>query len=194
MEYHARRNSRPSPSPANTVRRDQASPQRATEVDRETLRVARQRCERQMRWGRRSMIVGLFLGPAALLVACCVKESSFRWALLIAAAVELGFVPFYTTLACRRLRYIVALIDRDLEEGLVEHGVGRIQKLLGAWPVLADTNTPRVWFAPVGPGRFRRLRGGAPVAYRFATRSRVVVSVEREDHAESRPRAESEGR
>jgi hypothetical protein len=39
---------------------------------------------------------------------------------VIAAAVELGFVPYYTTLACRRLRYIIALIDLDIEEGLVE--------------------------------------------------------------------------
>jgi hypothetical protein len=61
------------------------------------------------------MIIGLWLGPVALAVACYVKDPSTRWSLVIAAAVELGFVPYYTTLACRRLRYIMALIDLDLE-------------------------------------------------------------------------------
>jgi hypothetical protein len=166
-----------------------ASVRPATDLDRQILRAARERCERRVRWGRRSMMVGLWLAAAALVVACCVQDPLACWSLVIAAAAELGLVPYYTTLACRRLRYIMALIDLDLEEGLVEDRVVRVRRLLGLWPVFEDASARRVWFAPAGLSRLGRLCPGASLAYRFAARSRVLLSIDRGERVASDPPA-----
>jgi hypothetical protein len=131
------------------------------------------------------MIVGLLLGGAALVVACSSRVQSARWPLLIAAAVELGVVPCYTTLASRRLRYLIALIDLDLEEGLVGDGTGRVQSLFGIFPVLEDIGARRIRLAPVGRGVFAGLRVGTTVAYRYAAHSRIVLWVDRDKCDES---------
>jgi hypothetical protein len=43
----------------------------------------------------------------------------------------LGFVPWYTTVAGRRFRAAIALIDVDLEEGLVADSNGRVRATPG---------------------------------------------------------------
>jgi hypothetical protein len=125
-----------------------------------------------------SMLAGLLLGGIAATVGYCSTEPFARWSLLIAAAVELGFVPCYTNLASRRLRYRIALIELDLEEGFVGDSNGRVGTLFGVWPVLQDVDTRRVRLARAGRANLAAFRPGTVLAYRFGLRSGVVLSVE----------------
>lgn len=168
------------------------SPCHATDRDVQNLRAAKRRCQRQVRSGRVSIGVGLTLGAAALVAQFWVTESLYRWMLLIAAAVEIGFVPWYTSLACRWLRHIIALIDLDLEEGVIGSGKGKVRTLLGAWPVLEDGTTGRL--VPTRRVAFAGLRPGARVRYRFAARSQLVLTIEPEEPNTIGPRGHQDGR
>lgn len=150
----------------------------AIEPDHQILRAARERCQRWVRWDRRSMFLGLLLGPAAIVVACCAAEPSVRLLLVAAATLEICFVPWYTTLACRRLRYVIALIDVELEEGTLKaasaeaegssasgessttltisaHGDQPTASFL-PWPAKRRSSRRRP--GPLGPGRGRSTR------------------------------------
>jgi hypothetical protein len=159
----------------------------ATDIDVQFLRAAKRRCEHQVRKGRVSIAVGVILGTAALVAACCVSEPSYRSILLIAAAVEIGFVPWCTSLACRRLQKIMALIDLDLEDGLVERRNGRAGTLLGVCPVLEDCMTRSLRQVAGGRAALAGLRPDALVTYRFAPRSRLVLAITPEESPTIRP-------
>jgi hypothetical protein len=154
--------------------------QRVTERHREMLQAAKQRCQRQLAWNQRSMTFGLFLGVAAVAVLCYRGNLAAYWPSWLAAAVELGFVPCYTAVQSRRLRHRIDLIDRDLEEGLVRDGIGRVRMLFGVWPVVEDCTTRSLRLL-AGRVAFAGLRPGARVIYRFAARSRLVLSMRPEE-------------
>jgi hypothetical protein len=162
-----------------------------SELDIQTLRAAKKRCERQVRRGRVSIGVGLVVGAAALVGACSVSEPVNRLSLLIAAAIELAFVPCCTTLACNRLRQIIVLIEHDLDQGLVAERQGQIRKLFGIWPVLEDCTTRRLRPAAAGRAAVGGLRPGALVTYRFAPRSQLVLAIEPEESTTISPRRAS---
>jgi hypothetical protein len=150
----------------------------ASDLDRQILLAIKERCQRRARWGRVSMFAGLLLGGAALAVACSSHQLWARWPLLIAAALELGLVPCYTTLACRRLRCMIVLIDIDLAEGLADDGNGRVRTLLGVWRIIQDVRNRRLRIAPPRSIELGKLQTGAIVAYHFALRSGVVLGLE----------------
>lgn len=155
-----------------------ASLQTATDRDREALRAAKERFERQARWNRQSMALGLLLGPAALVAAFFSTQPLVRWLLLAAATLELGFVPCCTAAACRRLRRMIALTALDLKSGCVSDGVGQVRALFGVWRAIQDVRTCRVRLTAAGCVELADLPIGAIVTYRFALRSGVVLGVE----------------
>lgn len=99
---------------------------------------------------------------------------------------ELGFVPWHATVASRRLRRLIALIDLDLEEGSVRDGKGRVRMLFGVCPVVEDGTTRRLRLAAAGRAAFTGLRPAVRVTYRFAVRSRLVLSMQPEECPEVR--------
>jgi hypothetical protein len=149
----------------------------ATDLDVQHLWAAKRRCEHQVRKGRVSIAVGLTLGAAALVAACCVSEPFYRPMLLIAAAAEIGFVPWCTSLASRRLHGVMALIELDLEEGLVEPRNGQVRTVFGVWPVLEDSTTRSLRLIATGRAAFAGLRPGAIITYRFGARSGLVLAI-----------------
>jgi hypothetical protein len=163
----------------------------ATDVDVQQLQAAKRRCERQVLKGRVSISVGMILGATALVAACRVTDGVYRSMLLIAAAVEIGLVPWYTSLACGRLQKIMALIDLDLEEGLVERRMGRAGTLLGVWTVLEDCTARSLRLVTGGRAALADLQPGALVTYRFAPRSRLVLAITPEESPIISPRGAS---
>jgi hypothetical protein len=163
----------------------------ATDLDVQNLRVAKRRYEHHVLKGRVSIGVGVTLGAAALVAAWCVTGGVYRSMLLIVAAVEIGFVPWYTRLACCRLQKITALIDLDLEEGLVERRICRAGTLLGVWPVLEDCTARSLRLVAGGRTAFTGLRPSALVTYRFAPRSRLVLAITPEEPPTISPRSAS---
>lgn len=166
--------------------------QTATDLDRELLQAAQGRFVRHLRWNRRSLAVGMVLGPAALIVAMFATQPLLRGILLAAAAVELAVVPCHTAAACRRLRRIIKLISLDLASGCVAGGRGRVRRLFGFWRVVHDVRTHRMRMAPRGLIDLADLPTGTIVVYRFGARSGLLLAVERpadREEAQQRPTA-----
>lgn len=150
--------------------------QMATDRDREVLRAAKERLGRQECWNRRSMLVGMALGSAAIIAAVFAHQSFLRWPLLAAATMEISVLPWYTASACRRLRHTLALMEIDVQSGCVAEGRGRLRTLVGV-RAIQDARTGRL--RALLPGVFKpgELRGGSNVDYRYASRSGIVLSV-----------------
>lgn len=150
--------------------------QMATGRDREVLRAAKDRFERQERWNRRSMLVGMAFGSAAVIAAVFANEPFLRWALLAAATLEIGLLPWYTAAACRRLQRTLALMEIDLRSGCVAEGRGRLRTFFGV-RAIQDARTGRLRALPSGIVKPGELRGHSIVEYRYASRSGIVLAV-----------------
>lgn len=161
-----------------------ATPQTATEADRERLRDAQARLERQVLWNGRSMSLGLLLGSLAAVVAALTGSPWARWPLTAAAVLEFGVIPCYTMMACRRLRRIIELTSFDLKSGFVGDGTGKIRSLFGFVRVIEDARTGRLRRLPSDTAEIADLPTGTVVTYRFALRSGLVLSLEATAKAE----------
>lgn len=156
-------------------------PRIATKIDRQRLRAARRRFERQARWNRRSVAIGLVLGTLAIVVAIFTASPWVRWPLLAAAVLEFGVLPWHTARACRHLRRRVACLSRDLKSGLVGEGDGRVRSLFGLRQVIQDARTGGLRCLSPDAAGVEPLPIGAAVTYRFALRSGLVLELE-ENH------------
>jgi hypothetical protein len=168
--------------------------QSATDLDRELLLAAQERFERQARWNRRSLALGMVLGPAAFIVALFATQPIIRWILLVAAVLELAVVPCHTAAACRRLRRMARLVSIDLTTGCIADGRGQVRRRFGFWRVIHDVRTHRMRMAPRGLLDLADLPTGTAVAYRFGARSGLLLAIEcpaDRQEAQQRPMAET---